>query len=269
MKLKARGITYHIQKHTENEELPDLVLLHGFLGSGKVFDSIISDLSKFCNPITIDLLGHGESEGAELHYQFSTKEQVGGLVHIFNSLFDKPFFLYGYSMGGRLALQFAINHSHKLNGLILESATFGIESEQERIARQSLDAERADHILGNFSSFLEEWKTMPLFQSSKTDGNLESIHKQQNPLWMANSLLGFGTGTMPFIKNQLHQVSCPSLLVAGERDTKFCSINSAMSKSITSCDFYVIADSGHRIHIDNPKGLLNYLQIFIENHLTL
>ena len=268
MKIKARSISYHIERYQETSDLPDLVLLHGFMGSGRIFEHLIEQLSRFCNPITIDLLGHGETEGAELHYQFSTNEQVTGLAHIFKSLFDHPFFLYGYSMGGRLALQYALISSKRLNGLILESTTFGIENEQERTARQALDAERADSIMGNYEAFLKEWIELPLFRGSNSNSNTESIQKKQNSLWMANSLLGFGTGTMPCVKDALPNISSPTLLLAGERDLKFCGINSSMHKSISPSTFSIIPNSGHRIHLDNPESIIESIKTFIENHYT-
>lgn len=269
MNVKVRGISYYLHMHQEYADLPNLVLLHGFMGSGYVFDHLIDDLKTFCNPITIDLLGHGRSEGAELHYQFSTKEQIAGLAHLLKYVSDDPLFLHGYSMGGRLALQYALMYSTRLNGLILESTTFGIEHEQERAARQSLDAERADRILGNYSSFLQEWASMPLFKGSGPNNVVEMIQLNQNPQWMANSLLGFGTGTMPCVKNQLHTISAPTLLLAGEHDIKFRNINSAMAKQIHDCTLHVIPNSGHRVHIDNPTKFVHSIQTFIESNYTL
>ena len=107
----------------------------------------------YCNPITIDLLGHGKSEGAELHYRFSLNEQIADLIKLVQEQIFSPVFLYGYSMGARLALSLAIEKPNLLQGLILESGTFGIEVEAERQARQALDGARADQIIGNFDIF--------------------------------------------------------------------------------------------------------------------
>ena len=54
MNIRVRGISYHFDIHQEIEKLPYLVLLHGFMGSGRQFDHLIPRLKKFCNPITID-----------------------------------------------------------------------------------------------------------------------------------------------------------------------------------------------------------------------
>ncbi len=257
MNIRVRGILYHINIHQENPALPSLAMLHGFMGSGENFDQLLPKLKQFCNPITIDLLGHGETEGAELHYRFSTKEQVADLTKLISEQLHIPLFLYGYSMGGRLALQLALHRTDLYRGLILESATFGIEDETERQARQALDARRSDAIIGDFEGFLEDWKTMPLFESSTASDALLTqvveIQKSQNPFWLANSLQGFGTGTMPCVRGKLGELSLPVQLVVGEKDAKFLHINRQMEKEMNDAKLTVVKEAGHRVHLERPQ----------------
>lgn len=272
MNLRVRGISYFINHHQENPNLPSLILLHGFLGSGSSFHGLIPLLKQVCNPITIDLLGHGNSEGAELHYRFSTKEQVADLTKLISEQIPVPAFLYGYSMGARLALQLALFRSDLLEGLILESGTFGIEGDTERQARQALDASRADQIMGNFEGFLEEWRTKPLFQSTLSETQLTStykIQKIQKPTWMANSLLGFGTGTMPCIREHLSGLICPTQLIVGEKDLKFTHINQTMNKEIMDSTLSIVENSNHRVHLEQPKRCAEVLKNFIKKHQRL
>ncbi|HBQ58795.1 MAG TPA: 2-succinyl-6-hydroxy-2,4-cyclohexadiene-1-carboxylate synthase [Balneolaceae bacterium] len=268
MNIRVRGISYHFEVHQEKETLPNLVLLHGFMGSGENFAHLILELKEFCNPITIDLLGHGKTEGAELHYRFSTKEQVADVTKLISEQLQIPVYLYGYSMGGRLALQLALHRPDLYRGLILESATFGIEGETERQARQSLDARRSDAITGNFEGFLEDWKNMPLFDSSNADPELlaktERIQQEQNPFWLANSLQGFGTGTMPCVRDRLKELKIPVQLIVGERDSKFVHINRQMEKEIPDAELQVVKEAGHRVHLDSPKALNSLLHAYLK-----
>lgn len=264
--VKVRGISYHYEKHLDKPDLPPLVLLHGFLGNGQVFSELIKYLKGFCNPITIDLLGHGETEGAELHYRFSTNEQIADIVKLINEQLETPAFLYGYSMGARLALQIALRHSNLIQGLVLESGTFGIEGETERQARQALDATRSDQILGNYDGFLEEWKALPMFKTDKKIKEIDAIQQRQNSTWMANSLLGFGSGTMPHVKGKLPKLTTPTLLIVGENDTKFISINQTLKKEIPISELSIIKNAGHRVHLDRPNEIAGLLESFIKSN---
>jgi len=264
MDIRVRGISYHVEIHQNNKALPSLVLLHGFMGSGNQFEHLIPELVAFCNPITIDLLGHGQTEGAELHYRFSTKEQIADLAKLIGEQLKIPLFLYGYSMGARLSLQLALFRPDLIKGLILESGTFGIEGETERQARQALDARRSDAIMGNFEGFLKEWAEMPLFSTSSADEGLlnqvKEVQQKQDPFWLANSLQGFGTGTMPCVRNRLGEMPMPVQLLVGEKDSKFLHINQQMKKEIRNSELAVVKEAGHRVHLDQPENLKSFIQ---------
>lgn len=269
MNLRVRGISYNFIAYQEETTLPSLVLLHGFLGSGLVFKKLIPHLKTFCNPITIDLLGHGNTEGAELHYRFSTNEQVADLSKLISEQLIGPTFLYGYSMGARLALQLALSKPELIQGLILESGTFGIDTETERQARQALDAARADLIMGNYNVFLKDWSKKNLFKSPNSERefpDVQEIQQKQNPTWMANSLLGFGTGTMPFIRDKIATLATPTQLIVGETDSKFVRINQTMNREIPNCSLSIVKNSNHRVHLDQPEKSVEIIKTFITNH---
>lgn len=270
MKIKIRGIEYYYELHQQKEEVPYLVLLHGFLGSSESFTELIPSLIPFCNPITIDLLGHGKTEGSEMHYRFASKEQTADVVKLISEQLQCPLFLYGYSMGGRLALQIALQRPDLLQGLILESTTFGIENEQERQARQALDGQRADSLLGNFDQFVDEWKLLPIFDSEEISEQkqlfLDRIQRIQNPLWMSNSLLGFGTGSMPCLKEQLITLTMPMQLLVGAKDQKFTNIMSAMQSRIETASLEIFEKANHRVHLDQPAKFTEVVKNFIQTN---
>ena len=243
------------------------------MGSSHSFKHLIPSLIGFCNPITIDLLGHGETDGSEMHYRFSSKEQIADICKLISEQFPTPLYLLGYSMGGRLAIQCCLQRPDLFRGLILESTTFGLENPQERQARQALDAQRADSIMGNFESFLKKWDDMSLFKageaSEQQKSTISHIQNNQNPIWMGNSLLGFGTGTMPFLGNSLHQLAIPVKLIAGGLDTKFVSIMNSMLKKIDDCSLSIIKGAAHRVHFDQPEEYISLLEEFIKtNYLS-
>ena len=273
--IKIRGINYgyrtwepHANFETESEKL--IILMHGFMGSGAIFEQLSLELAHDARVIAFDLLGHGSSEGAEMHYRFSTNEQVADLRSFIEQMNDRPIILMGYSMGARLALSFATKYPQLLSGLVLESGSFGIEDPTEAQKRQSLDGHRTDEIQANFNDFLARWNAMPLFQSLHSKAlpsEYASIQKFQDPIWMANSLLGFGTGTMPCLHNELSKLEVPTQLMVGGDDTKFIAINQRMHQQIPNSYLSIIRKSGHRVHVDAPEQWLQTVQPFIQHYL--
>ena len=129
-----------------------------------------------------------------------------------------------------------------------------------------MDEARGDQIIDNFNNFLKQWQNISLFKHSDRNNELLKIHKAQNPYWMANSLLGFGTGTMPCLRDKLAEIVIPTLLFAGEFDSKFIRINQVMEKEFPSAELIILPESGHRAHSNAYFKIAEHLKLFIEKH---
>ncbi|MGF1671876.1 MAG: alpha/beta fold hydrolase [Balneolaceae bacterium] len=266
MKLFVNHIFYHLEIHQNSKNKPYLLFLHGFMGSGKVFDKIIPLITEFCNPVTIDLLGHGMTEGTEDPSRFECEHQVNDLISILDRLKLKNLFLYGYSMGARLSLQTILHSAKFFSGCILESTHCGIENLKERQERRIIDKKRADSILQEFDQFLKNWNEKQLFKcsSDKSSAGYKTIQMSQKPEYMAASLLGFGAGTMPPVCEKLSQLKLPVLCLAGSEDQKYAESMRKLSGLFSEADFKVIPKSGHRIHLDQPKSAANEIKPFLK-----
>lgn len=269
MKLSVRNCTYHLDIHRQKNDFPTLLLLHGFMGSGRVFDHLTDSLKEFCNPVTLDLIGHGKTDKPAETRRFTVTEQIRDLHEIINQLEARNIYLHGYSMGGRLALRYAIDHQDILKGLILESTNYGIEDLENKIEREGLDEERARQIEKDFDYFLKEWSNLPLFNTGlSTPDDLRDIYKnvqqEQDEYAMANSLREFGTAKMPSVKSELSELKLPTLLLAGEADEKYCRIMKEMSGLLPASRFKIAKNAGHRVHLENPDAFIERIRQFIE-----
>lgn len=273
MKLSIRSCTYHLDIHRQENDFPTLLLLHGFMGSGHVFDHLIAPLKEFCNPITLDLIGHGRTGKPAETDRFKVSEQIRDLHEIIKQLDAGMLYLHGYSMGGRLALRYAIDHRDELKGLILESTNYGIEDKEHKTERLMLDEERARQIEKDFDYFLKEWSNLPLFNTGlSTPDDLRDIYKnvqqEQDEYAMANSLRGFGAAQMPAMKNELTELKLPTLLMAGEADEKYCRIMKEMSDLLPESHLKIVKDAGHRVHLDHADAFVEGIRQFYEDKNT-
>ena len=138
--------------------------------------------------------------------------------------------LLGYSMGGRLALSFAIQYPKCVRKLILESSSPGLKTEEERAKPTDSRWEISDFIQEKgMEKFVEYWENIPLFSSQRS----LPIHKQEaireqrlqnSVIGLCNSLIGMGTGAQPSWWPHLHNLEADTLLVTGDLDQKFCQL---------------------------------------------
>lgn len=267
--IEINGITYACKIHQQDKNLPRLLMLHGFMGDHRAFNHLIKDLTEFCNPITADLLGHGQTSQPTNSERYDEKQQLRDICELINMLNIDPLFLFGYSMGGRLALKSALKAPELFRGLILESTNCGISDPEERKERQKLDSAWAADIQDDFDNFLSGWKELDLFQSPLPEDKslvrkYRQIQSEQSPPALAASLRGFGTGSMTPVCNDLEKLNLPVQLMAGSEDEKYQQISRNLVDQFPNATFSSVR-AGHRTHLDNPPKFLSELKNFIIN----
>lgn len=123
-----------------------IVLLHGFLENSTMWENVIPTLEKNYQVITIDLLGHGNTE--RLGYIHTMEEIAQTVSHVLDHLqIEKASFL-GHSMGGYVALAFAELFPTRIQKLLLLNSTPLADSPERvynrnraiRLVKQNKDA---------------------------------------------------------------------------------------------------------------------------------
>jgi 2-succinyl-6-hydroxy-2,4-cyclohexadiene-1-carboxylate synthase len=237
---------------------PDVVLLHGFTGSCRSFDFVSAALSRGgITPIPVDLPGHGKRSGEVAASLFS-------LDSVFQSITTAsagaPVSLVGYSMGGRLALQYAAAYPERVSRLVLESSSPGLDTEEERVARRQADASLARRIRQEgVEAFVDEWEALPLFSSQaelprEIQATIRANRLANSARSLSAALESFGTGSLPSLWGQLPTVTVPTLVLVGGLDAKFVEIGERMTASLPNARLTRFDYAGHAIHLEDPSG---------------
>jgi 2-succinyl-6-hydroxy-2,4-cyclohexadiene-1-carboxylate synthase len=259
----------NLEKISKNETGKKIFFLHGFTGSGNDWRNVIEKLPPAFTGYAIDLLGHGKSPSPDDVNYYTAEALVEHIDETVSSITTDKFILVGYSMGGRAALCYAVKNSAKLAGLVLESSTAGIPEEKERVVRKLDDEKLAEFIDQKpIESFVDYWMNIDIFGTLRRFSNerLAQIRKEKmlnNKIGLANTLRGFSTGRMPVLFNEIIKIKCPSLLLTGQLDSKFNSINSEMIKYFKKGKHVVIKNSGHNIHLEELASYIKTLNDFL------
>ena len=99
---------------------------------------------------------------------------ISGLTVLDRTDPDGAAHLLGYSMGGRLALYFALAYPERTRTLTLVSASPGIASLTERAERRRRDNALADRIeQDGIAAFVDYWQSLPMWKSQRRNLSLE------------------------------------------------------------------------------------------------
>jgi len=245
-----------------------LVLLHGFMGSAASWQVLRASLNAHYQTVAIDLLGHGASESPEAVERYAMGQCVEDVLEVLDALQIERALMLGYSMGGRVALSVAAHAPHRLQALMLESASPGLATEAEREARRKSDFALADSLeRGGLPAFVTRWEALPLFASQTrlpeaTRASVRAQRLQNNPLGLANSLRGLGTGAQPSLWEALPNIPLPVLLLTGELDVKFTTIARDMALRLPQAVHRILSQAGHTVHLEQPDQFLKQLLVF-------
>ncbi len=257
------GVTYHVTSQGAGQPL---VLLHGFTGSSQNWRPLLPTLIGKFQVITLDIVGHGRTASPPNEGRYHLNKVAADLIAVLDHLHIEQAHLMGYSMGGRLALFTAVHYPQRLHTLILESASPGLAVESERQERVRRDRELADWLeVQGITAFVDRWEQLPLWASQRqlppeTRQTLRQQRLQNNPVGLANSLRGMGTGAQPSLWPDLARLPMPVVLIAGELDEKFVHINRQMAGHIPTVHLNIVPGAGHAVHLERPSAFINLLK---------
>src|SRR4051812_49138187 len=167
----------------------------------------------------------------------------------------------GYSQGGRLALQLALDHPEVVRRLLLVSASPGIADAGARATRRDADERLAQEIeRDGVDAFLERWLAQPLFATLPPErAGLDERRAENTVETLTQQLRVLGQGAQPSNWERLGEVEVPVLLVAGALDTKYVDIAARMADELPDALVEVIDGAGHACHLEQPERFAHLL----------
>jgi 2-succinyl-6-hydroxy-2,4-cyclohexadiene-1-carboxylate synthase len=243
-----------------------VVALHGFTGSHEDFEPMKSYVNHDAvEVITPDWPGHGKKKHETDPKNYSINAHMDIITESIGS--SRKIILLGYSMGGRLALNWAINNPGKIEKLILIGASPGIADEAESQERLNGDQALAQFIRNHgVRPFIKYWNGKTFFRPlmslppDRLDPILERRFKNTAE-GLALSLESVGTASLPSLWPRLNELRCKVDIVVGEKDPKFVEIAHRMGECLPKARISVIEFAGHAVHLEYPSDCAKLLEV--------
>jgi 2-succinyl-6-hydroxy-2,4-cyclohexadiene-1-carboxylate synthase len=266
MLLNVNNMTFNVEQIGAGRPL---LLLHGFTGSAATWAPLFAALPPHFSMIAPDLIGHGHSDSPPDVERYRMERCVADLLALLDQLDIARADVLGYSMGGRVALQLAAAAPERVGALVLESSSPGIADVAERQARVVADEALADLIARDgLAAFVEYWERLPLFASQvvlpeETRARLHTQRLRNNPLGLANSLRGMGTGRQESLWDRLDTLDVRTLLIAGELDVKYRALAHQMAARLSNARAVIVPSAGHAVHLEQPQSFAKNVLEFL------
>lgn len=274
---KAESPNVHFEAEVHYAEISDATIAYKVMGRGEPLvlcmgyannmdmwsDTALEMLEKHYKVIVFDYRGMGYSSTTDT--SLSIKRMAIDIQELLNILKIKKTHLLGWSMGGYVAQEFALNYPEMVDKLILYATnpgdTITINPNDEIIAILSNPASTPYEFLSTLfpdewlATHPEPWLVMP---EGKEPINGQAIGLQYEAIqaWLSPS--GGSSG-------RLHQLAMPVLLLCGNQDKVVPAMNSKiLADSIQTASLLMLNGTGHGLQYQQPEAFANFVLAFLE-----
>jgi pimeloyl-ACP methyl ester carboxylesterase len=245
----VNGLHLYYERYGEG---PPLVLLHGGMLTIEInFATLIPTLAKTHGVIAIEQQGHGRT--ANIDRPITYPNLASDVAALLDHLGIEKATVLGHSMGGGATMELAISHPDRVSAIIPISVTVRKDGMHPDLSEPS------------------KFETSPIMPTPADFAEFSDAYARlsPHPEKFQEFLMYLGSTDQNFegwTDEQLAGISCPVLLVVGDRDFTTVAHAGFMLDHIPGSALAVLPDTPHMQVTRNEKLLLPILERFLASH---
>jgi len=160
--------------------------------------------------------------------------------------------LLGYSLGGRLALH-ALLDGAQYERAVFISTGLGIEGDSARAARRDSDEAWAQRFQSeDWDTVINAWNAQPVLAGP-------SLNRQPGD-FDPRALREWSSGALPPVASRLHELTIPTLWIAGARDAKYVAEAHRAASLAREARVEIVEGAGHRVPWEQPEAFTDIVR---------
>jgi pimeloyl-ACP methyl ester carboxylesterase len=236
-----------------------LVLVHGYACGVRSWDPQVRAFSRSRRVVAYDVRGHGLTEAPDDPAAYSQDISVQDLHDLLVFLKIRRAAVGGLSMGGNIALNFALAHPDMVSKLIVADTGAGSEQSGDWAAGSRAYAEALD--TRGMEAFADMACESPLFARYVAMGPTAErfirsclmTHRARGLAYTAREVL-IKRPTIYALEPRLRELRVPTLLIVGEHDQPCLKTHRFMAECIPGASHVMIRDVGHLTNLEAPAA---------------
>ena len=219
-----------------------VLLIHGGLGHADIWSNQVIELSKNHKVIIADSRGHGRSSRNEKPYGYDL--MASDYVALLDFLKIEKTALVGWSDGGIIGLDIAMNHPERLTKLFAQAANVTVDGVDPAVMNNA-----------TFGAYIERMGK-DYARMSKTPDQYNAFVEQISKMWATEPA---------WTKEQLAKITVPTAIVLGDHDEAITRKHTEyMASVIPGAKLIILPDASHFAMLQDPAGYTKAVTDFID-----
>lgn len=254
--IQLDGVSFYFAEHGAGEPL---LLLHGLGSSGQDWELVAPRLAAHYRVVVPDVRGHGRSDKPPGEYGVPLFAR--DIAALCDRLGLTAVHVVGLSMGGMIAFELAVRRPGLVRSLVIVNSgpdmvprtlQFRFALGTRVLLARLLGPRGMARILGP--------KLFPKPEQAELRRRLQERLGQNDPdayLRATRGLIGWT------VIDRLHEITCPVLALASDRDYTPPSLKEAYVARLKDARLELIRDSGHASPMDQPEQISDAILRFL------
>lgn len=258
--IQLEGVSIYYEEHGAGDPL---LLLHGLGSSGQDWELVAPQLAAHHRVVVPDVRGHGRSDKPPGEYGVPLFAR--DIAAFCDRLGLGAVNVVGLSMGGMIAFELAVSRPDLVRSLVIVNSgpdmvprtlQFKFALGTRVLLARLLGPRRMARILGP--------KLFPKPEQAELRRRLEERIGQNDPdvyLRATRGLIGWS------VLDRLHEITCPVLALASDRDYTPPSLKEAYVARLKDARMELVRDSGHASPVDQPEQISSAILRFLSTRV--
>ncbi len=264
--LNVDGVNLHYD--VSGSGAGHLILAHAYPTNRNLWAPQVEALAEGRTVVAYDIRGFGLSDAPDTPDAYSPARSVADLLALVDHLGISRVAICGLSMGGNIALNFALTHPERVSALIVSGTGAGSDDASQFAATTNAWADAAES--GGMEAFANVILAHPIFAEYGDRGLTEAALLRK--MILSNTVAGVAhtarcvlakRKTINALAPRLRRLSVRTLIVIGEKDAACVRPAQVMMDAIPGARFAAIPGTGHFNNLEAPTVLNSLVQSFL------
>jgi pimeloyl-ACP methyl ester carboxylesterase len=250
---------------------PDVVLIHGWLSSSRMWEQAMRHLAPHYRVWALDLLGFGESRTTEDDLVLNVDQHVELVTTFLRHFNIQPYAVVGHSMGGAIAIKLALNSHSLMQRLVLVCPV--VTGYLHFNIGTLIGNEMTQRLMAAGGRWWPALQTMPgsnLFVAPlylPNEANRRTLEDFRRATWQA-TYGGLTSLATIRLDQHLHNIALPTLVITGSQDLTVPPSDSRLAaKLIPNSTFLEYSNCHHQPTDEEPDHFNQTLLDFLKSGL--